>query len=474
MTQPQTLSVEYEELMARADELEVPIPGLPTENPQAPCVLPMVITAAAQLALSADNMRIYLETGEREWDALAESLRNAAKAYEEVDTGAAAAVDNGDASVSAATTSTQMKSIAPPPLTDTQIAAADEPAPYRDVKEAAQEISEPDQGVAFTSFAEAWTAYQRTLLEAAYRFRPFESWEGDARYAVEANFDQQRAWLYQMADLCGLMATQARGVVSTQSWALPEHPTVQQVEDLDYLWYQWQTSYPWKMQWSDLKPVLEEEYAALQEKSEQVLAEYEQRAALPLPPISPPRAPAACAVVPPIDPGAYDVGPGTETPYPESANGQLPTGENRPELGAMPSADTAATPTGATPGGAVAAVPDPSKPAGMKPASSGGAGMPPLRSVPSMPLQAPAEGGGGLRPAPAALTPTALGRGMPGGGGAMGAGGMGVPPMGAHGGHGQQTGKGKRRLADASIYCENRAWTEAILGRRRPKDAADH
>ncbi|CQD03003.1 putative alanine and glycine rich protein [Mycobacterium lentiflavum] len=474
MTQPQTLSVEYEELMARADELEAPIPGLPTENPQAPCVLPMVITAADQLALSADNMRIYLEAGEREWEALAESLRNAAKAYEEVDTGAAAALDSGDESVSGAATGTQMKSIAPPPLTDTQIAAAGEAAPFRDVKEAAQDISEPDQGVAFTAFADAWTGYQRALLEAAYRFRPFESWEGDARYAVEANFDQQRAWLYQMADLCGLMATQARGIVSTQDWALPEHPTVQQVEDLDYLWYQWQTTYPWKMQWSDLKPVLEEEYVALQEKSEQVLAEYEQRAALPLPPISPPLAPAAGAVVPPIDPGAYDFGPGAETPYPESPYGDLPQAEQLPELGGMPSAATAAPPTDATLGSAAAAVPDSTKPAGMKPASSGGTGIPPLRSVPSMPLQAPAEGGGGLRPAPAALPPTAMGRGVPGAAGAMGAGGMGVPPVGAQGGHGQQPGKGKRRQADASIYSENRAWTEAIIGRRRPKDAADH
>src|ERR1700761_706325 len=99
---PETLNVEYEELMARATELEVPRPGQPSQSPQAPCSLAMIQKAAQQIALSADNMRLYLGVGERERGRLAESLRNAAKAYEEADEGAEEAIED-DTSVSEGT-----------------------------------------------------------------------------------------------------------------------------------------------------------------------------------------------------------------------------------------------------------------------------------------------------------------------------------------------------------------------------------
>ncbi|MCV7117900.1 hypothetical protein H7I93_11890 [Mycobacterium nebraskense] len=82
---PETLKVEYEELMARANEIEAALPPIPATNPAGPCALSFVTDAATQLALSADSMRLYLRACEREWKALAKSLRNAAKAYEEVD-----------------------------------------------------------------------------------------------------------------------------------------------------------------------------------------------------------------------------------------------------------------------------------------------------------------------------------------------------------------------------------------------------
>src|ERR1700761_8060123 len=85
----QTLNVEYEELMARAAEIERALPAIPASNPQGPCPLSFVGDAATQLAMSADSMRLYLKACEREWRTLAKSLRNAAKAYEEVDEGSA-------------------------------------------------------------------------------------------------------------------------------------------------------------------------------------------------------------------------------------------------------------------------------------------------------------------------------------------------------------------------------------------------
>src|ERR1700729_3097274 len=85
----QSLDVEYQELMGRPDEIEAPWPKLPIGNPQAPCNLSFVLDAAVQIALNADSLRLYIQACEREWRSLAKSLRNAAKAYEEVDEGAA-------------------------------------------------------------------------------------------------------------------------------------------------------------------------------------------------------------------------------------------------------------------------------------------------------------------------------------------------------------------------------------------------
>src|SRR3979411_694678 len=85
----QTGKVEYQERRAGADEVEAPLPKLPLGNPQAPCNLSFVRDAAVQIAINADSLRLYIQACQREWGSLAKSLRNAAKAYEEVDEGAA-------------------------------------------------------------------------------------------------------------------------------------------------------------------------------------------------------------------------------------------------------------------------------------------------------------------------------------------------------------------------------------------------
>jgi hypothetical protein len=95
MTQPETMSVEYEELISRAAELETPLLGQPKEDALAPCCLAFSTNAANRLKSSADSMRFYLDAGQRERNALAQSLRNAAKAYEETDQNAADTLSDG-------------------------------------------------------------------------------------------------------------------------------------------------------------------------------------------------------------------------------------------------------------------------------------------------------------------------------------------------------------------------------------------
>src|SRR5262249_35550396 len=88
--------------------------------------------------------------------------------------------------------------------------------PYYEVRQAMMDIETGDQGAAFKEFAHDWAAFQLVLQEQAYRFRPFTSWEGDARSAVESNFEQQRQWIYGMAQLCSTLSKQARGVADAQ------------------------------------------------------------------------------------------------------------------------------------------------------------------------------------------------------------------------------------------------------------------
>lgn len=94
MSQPQTVTVDQQEILNRANEVEAPMATPPTDVPQAPCGLTAATNAAEQLAVSADNVRLYLQAGERERQRLATSLRNAAAAYGEVEDESATALDN--------------------------------------------------------------------------------------------------------------------------------------------------------------------------------------------------------------------------------------------------------------------------------------------------------------------------------------------------------------------------------------------
>src|ERR1700760_299702 len=218
----QTMNVEYQELMARADEIEAPLPKLPLGNPQAPCNLSFVRDAAVQIAINADSLRLYIQACQREWASLAKSLRNAAKAYEEVDEGAADDIDavnmDGTTSGSSAKLSTdgtvgllcdpdEPWSPPPPPPPPPPFQY-----PYYEVRQAATDIELPDQGTAFRAFASDWNGYQLKFQQLAYRFRPFLQWEGDARDAVEQNFAQQKQWIFGMVTQCTTLAKQAQMV----------------------------------------------------------------------------------------------------------------------------------------------------------------------------------------------------------------------------------------------------------------------
>lgn len=66
MTQSQTVTVDQQEILNRANEVEAPMADPPTDVPITPCELTAAKNAAQQLVLSADNMREYLAAGAKE------------------------------------------------------------------------------------------------------------------------------------------------------------------------------------------------------------------------------------------------------------------------------------------------------------------------------------------------------------------------------------------------------------------------
>jgi hypothetical protein len=489
----QTVNVEYQELMARADEIEAALPPMPQGNPQAPCNLSFVRDAAIQIAINADSLRLYIRACLREWSSLADSLRNAAKAYEEADEGAADDIDainmdgtksgpsGSSAKVAADDNKARMRdsdfsseSLAPP------AAAAPFQYPYYEVRQAATDIESPDQGTAFRAFANDWNSYQLKFQQLAYRFRPFLNWEGDARASVEQNFTQQKQWIFGMVTQCTTLAKQAQMVADAHKkvratgssgreiYGLEgEHPSTYEVSQCDY-WYKNYVEHnsPYlymAMDW----------YKNLQKRSETALSTYVSTAGIPLAPANP-TAPFGAFVIPdPADvPDVPDVPDMPNIPTDPSANmpmmPAMPTlpsglGGGTPQVPPTPDAqalvDKAMQKQGAK-GGA----------GGIKPASVGGMG-----GMPKMPLQGEAGGGeASSRPAAAAApgpSVAGLGKGLPGAGGAGG--GMGGMPMGGHGDKGGAKGKRIPGADEDALYTEERAWTEGVIGNRPRKGPAE-
>jgi hypothetical protein len=510
-----SLTVVYQELLDRARELEAPLPAPPSENPVPPCALEMVKRPTKNLVQGAEDMRTMLARAETVRRNLAESLRNAAFAYELVDDEIAAAL-RSETPVGAVVPRLAVADPGPPPMLGHGAgltAGLPIPEEFQTVERAAWELEQADQGASFTRFADAWENYQSVLRDARKRFRPFQQWGGDditgACKAVENNFNQQANWLNGMAVLCQQMADQARPVVAAHKRARREHVTagnwladgVYRFDYKDFValekWIQTHWNEPGRAQW------WKNFYTGASKDSEAILATYRQ--AIPSSgPVTPQDPPPAYPVDKPKPPKPYVPTPDdywrweeeerkrkeqeelekkqeknlrppprppdpepepTPVPTPGGADGnEMPMMPNMPMMPMMPS-----TPQ---PDPALAdALKDlkgqgapklPHGGGGVKPASAGGVG------VPAAPLQSWGDDGAAAKAA-AAGPGANVGRGVPGVGGMPGGagGGMGGAPAQA----GDKGGKGKRIAGDQeALYTEDRAWTEGVVGRRSAKE----
>lgn len=393
MTQSQTVTVDQQEILNRANEVEAPMADPPTDVPITPCELTAAKNAAQQLVLSADNMREYLAAGAKERQRLATSLRNAAKAYGEVDEEAATALDNDGEGTVQAESAGAVGGDSSAELTDTpRVATAGEPN-FMDLKEAARKLETGDQGASLAHFADGWNTFNLTLQGDVKRFRGFDNWEGDAATACEASLDQQRQWILHMAKLSAAMAKQAQYVAQLHVWARREHPTYEDIVGLERLYAENPSAR------DQILPV----YAEYQQRSEKVLTEYNNKAALE--PVNPPKPPPAIKI----------------------------------EAAAL-SGDVA-----------------------VKAASLGGGGG---GGVPSAPLGSAIGGAESVRPAGAGDI-AGLGQGRAGGGAALGGGGMGMPMGAAHQGQGGAKSKGSQQEDEALYTEDRAWTEAVIGNRRR-------
>ncbi|BDN85287.1 MULTISPECIES: PPE domain-containing protein [Mycobacterium] len=232
MSQPWMLAVDPSEIVARATEVEAPIADPPGGAVLAACALGPAVAGATQMALSAESMRAYLQSSAQARQRLAQFMRDAAKAYEQIDEGAATALGTNGHGIGAPPVPSGTD-LPLPALTDTPTAPAAPPSPYTGVKLAAINLNKPDQGVSLKKFAHDWNAYNLTIQQSLGRFRDFENWEGEAATAVQAAFDQHRDWLRLIARLRTTMAKQASGLEQAHHWAIGQHPTLADITTLE-------------------------------------------------------------------------------------------------------------------------------------------------------------------------------------------------------------------------------------------------
>lgn len=520
MTGPGMMKVEYEELIARAAELERPIVdgngrGIPTEVPQAPCAVQEIQQAIAILRLSTENVQGCLKDFVRERQALAQSLRNAAKAYRAADEEAAYALQNetalsGAVLPDAVTTGSGARAMLgdrPDPTKDEIIAG------LHSVEKTALEITRPDQGASLDRYVDQWTQYLAALRQVRNQFRRFEAWEGTAVSTVMDNFKQQQRWLDATVTLIGAMNGQAKTMVNEFRTLRDLHVWGTDLQDRKRkkLGYDQivalEQFYKRLPDIFSLKAIIDW-YRELTDESARLLNEFMAKSGVKSMTELRPEDPPTAAKIKPPNPWkpvprpsdedihkAHIIKPAkrptdeeiwdhriikpTPRPWiegdddvpviPDAGGGGHPSGPTMPMMPSMPSMPSTPQANDSQLADALKDLKGQGPPhvphtgGGVKPASFGGGG------VPGTPLGTWADDGAAARAASAG--PGNLGRGVPGVGAAPGGtgGGMGggMPQGGDKG-----AGKGKRVQGEdeEAMYTEDRAWTEGVIGLRGAKE----
>jgi hypothetical protein len=538
MTQPE-LKVELDELMKRAAELEEfadkLVADFPADNPLPPCGLPFVLEGTRDAWQVIDSDRNLLKEAADNLRDLAESLINAAKAYEEFDESAAEALDEETQVQEVVPDQTDKGSATAIPDSESDVASLDEKwtGEAEPLKSAHQIYEGGDGGTGYSVFADELSEKYANWLngevlkvssyETTGPFRGFAEWEGESATKVEADLETQRVWLKSFVEHCLDVAEKLNQVVvayklvtftsSSPKWdvsrgfglkvadanrAVKElakhHSTnIHPLPEVVNL-YKFDPNWNWQ---DDAREIFSDsgyhvdEYTdkglakiiqKLQELSTAAQTEFKakakydgfasiEEAAAGGTGLG--RAPKPSYTIDP--PSDTDTRTDTEVSDPSADAGLSDAG--LPTMPSLPSDLPTDVPTDTTPvtDGVVGGVG-----AGSSKLPAGGLGGMRAASVgggggvPSMPLQPPvaAEGAGSA----AGRGGTNLGgAGALAGGAAMGGrGGMGMAPMAGQGGKGEDSKAKRAQQDEEALYAEDRPWTEAVIGNRRRKDGPDN
>lgn len=483
------LTVTPEQLNNKATDLTAGYPTQLVGSPLPPCLLTLSGMAAQILVQSHERLSSVVKRGAYEAEHLAERLRTAAKAYDDLDRALGEQIASGQPSGADA------PPLAPPlsagkPAPDAPSGSSATPTDDGLAWETAvQQFDAGDQCQALLAYKESLTNLGNELTNHGKKFSLGNvHWEGRGSEEAEMALRKHESWMYDTAQQIWAFAKQVNDFADAHFDEHSKHPTAADVEYVDAL---------------QGTGIYLPEYAKYQAMSDLVRQNYASRVAFsPINFENPPLGPGSKnASLPDAKKKNEGGGGGSQTggggggggqpsggqPQPESpSTNPASAGAGKPEGGGSPSGGSSSG-GGSPSGGSGQGSPSGGMPSGL------GGDKPEMPSLPDGPGVSPASagggagggsggGGGGLggQPMqPAAVAP-ALGTGdgaaaggasqaagrPPVGGGGMG-GGMGG---GGHGGN-REGGKEKKRNANLSpdevLYKEDRAFTDGVIGHRR-------
>lgn len=492
-----------------------PASASPVSDPGAPDSLEITAAALNQLKASSSRLELTFAAADIEARRMASALRAGADAFDKVVSQSKEEFDKHMHS-DGARPSNKVETVVPSGVMDAAPATVNVPYPasaetggFANWRESAKKIHNGDGTSALKDFSNEWARCHSWL--GTHHVNDFNAPNGDgtAADAYTNAMNLLRSWWHDMIPECGRMVQQAENFISAHRDLVSEHPTLDDVATYEKMDPGGLVSVV-----IALSPVATLGKGALnkyfQERSEAALKKYSDRIAFKE--IRPGMPPSIRGL--PSTPGANP--PGVNPPGTNPPGTSAPPGGATPEVPEMPSVETpsmspasadpsAGQGSGGSPSGGGApsgGAPSGGAPSGGMPSGGlpkGTEGMPEMPGLEEPSLKPASAGGGGggmggggggmpagpLGPAVGAETVAASPSGARGAGagpagmpGGTGAGGMGGGMGGMGGGHGQGgQGKEKRRnpnlTEDEELYVEDRAYTEAVIGRRARKDVKD-
>ena len=226
--------VEPMTLRAKAAQLDEPMPTLP-EPPRQADGTQIASDALTRLTSSADKLRAYAACGQQEAKRLSASYQAAADAYLKVDEVTSAALADGENAPKIEPVPVNPNLPARMPLPAHMGGTSVTPtASFVEVKQAAQQLEQPDQAQSLSSYADSLKNYADLMSSRALTLSDTGMvWDGQAAEAANDALTKHRDWVIEMAKAALKLAESATSLADAHKSAKSSHPTVEQCQELE-------------------------------------------------------------------------------------------------------------------------------------------------------------------------------------------------------------------------------------------------